>query len=135
MYSQLTVGERLRIARKDKGLTQEELGEVISVGKSQISNIEKGTSELTRANAIVLSGKLGITLDWLLHGEGKGPDEKAGTTFTDNKIKGNSNVQGYGNTTAPVRDEECRQELAKAREDVELWRNKYIALLEEMRKP
>ncbi|GAA4434784.1 hypothetical protein GCM10023188_26150 [Pontibacter saemangeumensis] len=56
---------------------------------------------------------------------------KAGTNFSDNKIKGNANVQGYGNT-APARDEECRQELAKAKEELEKWRNKSFELQEKL---
>lgn len=71
MDIQLTTGERLRIARKAAGLTQEELGKTINVGRSQISNIEKGLSELTRWNAATLSGKIGINLNWLLTGEGE----------------------------------------------------------------
>lgn len=42
-------GQLIKVVRKDKGLTQQQLGEMIGVSKSQISKLEKGTSNMTIA--------------------------------------------------------------------------------------
>lgn len=41
------IGEMIKKARKDRNLTQSELGELIGVQKAQISRLEKGTSNVT----------------------------------------------------------------------------------------
>lgn len=47
------IGEAIRLARKNKNLTQEELGELMGVKKAQVSRIESGhtfnLSTVTRA--------------------------------------------------------------------------------------
>jgi HTH-type transcriptional regulator / antitoxin HipB len=43
------LGEKIRQIRKQKHLTQEELGKLIGVQKAQISKLEKGTSSATIA--------------------------------------------------------------------------------------
>lgn len=40
-------GQLIKEVRKEKGLTQDELGELIGVTKSQISKLENGTSNMT----------------------------------------------------------------------------------------
>ena len=41
------IGEMIKKARKERNLTQTELGELIGVQKAQISRLEKGTSNVT----------------------------------------------------------------------------------------
>ena len=41
------VGEMIKQARKERNLTQSELGELIGVQKAQISRLENGTSNVT----------------------------------------------------------------------------------------
>jgi len=41
------IGEMIKKARKERNLTQEELGELIGVQKAQISKLENGTSNVT----------------------------------------------------------------------------------------
>ena len=41
------IGEMIKKARKDRNLTQTELGELIGVQKAQISRLENGTSNVT----------------------------------------------------------------------------------------
>ena len=40
-------GQLIKEVRKEKGLTQDQLGEAIGVTKSQISKLENGTSNMT----------------------------------------------------------------------------------------
>jgi len=41
------IGETIKRARKERNLTQSELGELVGVKKAQISRLEKGTSNVT----------------------------------------------------------------------------------------
>jgi len=41
------LGEMIKTARKDKNLTQEQLGKIIGVQKAQISKLEKNTNNVT----------------------------------------------------------------------------------------
>lgn len=41
------IGEMIKKARKERNLTQSELGELIGVQKAQISRLENGTSNVT----------------------------------------------------------------------------------------
>lgn len=42
-----TLGEMIKSARKERDLTQEELGKLVGVQKSQISKLEKNASNVT----------------------------------------------------------------------------------------
>ena len=45
MYSEL--GEKVRLLRKRRNLKQDDLGEVLNLSRSQISNLEKGRRNLS----------------------------------------------------------------------------------------
>lgn len=59
-------GSRLREARKKKGLTQSELGNIVGVGKSAICCYEKETRNPTLETIIEFMCALGVTADYLL---------------------------------------------------------------------
>jgi transcriptional regulator with XRE-family HTH domain len=60
------IGGRLKEARLAKGMTQAELGRLVGVGKSAVSQYEGGLREPETAVLIRLAGALGVTTDWLL---------------------------------------------------------------------
>lgn len=62
----MLVGSRLREARKEKGLTQEALGNMIGVGKSAICCYEKETRNPTLESIVELIDVLGVSADYLL---------------------------------------------------------------------
>ncbi len=69
-----TFGDRLAGAREASGLTQKDLANKLGVKPSVISNWENDIKE-PRANRLqMMSGILGVSLTWLLTGEGDGPD-------------------------------------------------------------
>ena len=69
-----TFGDRLAGAREAAGLTQKSLAGRLGVKPSVISGWENDTKE-PRANRLqMLSGLLGVSLSWLLTGEGEGPE-------------------------------------------------------------
>ena len=59
-------GSRLREVRKAKGLTQEQLGELIGVGKSAICCYEKETRNPTLEAVIEMMHVFGVSADYLL---------------------------------------------------------------------
>lgn len=60
------VGERLRRARAERGLSLGALAARAGVGKGSLSEIEHGTRNPTLGTLYALSGALGLPLSWLL---------------------------------------------------------------------
>lgn len=62
----MTFGEKLRILRMKKGLTQQELAKMAGLGMNTISNYEKGkTYPQNRGVYAVLAGLLEVSADYL----------------------------------------------------------------------
>lgn len=67
-----TFGDRLGAARDVAGLSQKELAQRVGIKPGTLRNWEDDLSE-PRANRIsILAGILGVSLSWLLTGEGEG---------------------------------------------------------------
>ena len=64
------IGEAIKKARQSKNLTQEELGAMIGVKKSQVSRIEKG-SNITFATMTKIFRAMGISASFEMAGIGK----------------------------------------------------------------
>ena len=75
-------GKRLRDARKSKGLTQEELGKMVGVGKSTICSYEKETRNPSLETIIEFLSVLGVSADYLL-----GTDYIVKSVENDEKIE------------------------------------------------
>lgn len=66
-----TLGDRIKSERKTKKLTQEELGKLVGVGKSSVSQWESGlTKNMDGTNMVLTAKALGVSPDWLATGEG-----------------------------------------------------------------
>lgn len=73
----LTPGELLQELRKRTGWTQKQLGEIVGMAVSNISNIENGKTRLGEDRAILLAEALGVTPETLLFPNGyERPDLK-----------------------------------------------------------
>ena len=64
------INERVRILRKDLGLTLEKFGERLGVTKVAISNIENGNRNVTEQMIKSICREFSISEDWLRTGEG-----------------------------------------------------------------
>lgn len=60
------IGERLQELRKDAGLTQDELAEILNINKHSISSYERDKSEPPDAIKILIAGYFHVTVDYLL---------------------------------------------------------------------
>ncbi|WP_213950990.1 helix-turn-helix domain-containing protein [Tepidanaerobacter syntrophicus] len=69
MKSLKTVGERIKYARKLKGLTQNDIYKLTGISSGNLSDIENN-KVLPSANALIsLKRELGVSIDWILTGE------------------------------------------------------------------
>ena len=60
------LGARIRLIRRQKSLTQEELAERAGISASFLGHIERGTRIASLETLVVLCNTLGITPDYLL---------------------------------------------------------------------
>jgi transcriptional regulator with XRE-family HTH domain len=62
---QLTIGEKIKELRKEKGWTQRKLAEKISVHRNMIRCWETGKNEPSIFNCILMADVFGVSLDEL----------------------------------------------------------------------
>ncbi len=62
----MVIGERIKRERKNKGLSQQELGDLLGVSKVSICGYEKGTRTPTMETFLDLLRVLDVTPDYLL---------------------------------------------------------------------
>lgn len=60
------IGERLLDLRKDAGLTQDALSEIIHINKHSISSYERDKSKPPDEVKVKLAGYFGVSIDYLL---------------------------------------------------------------------
>ncbi len=63
------IGMRIRILRKSRGLTQEQLAEVLGIQTNSIARIERGIRVPSLDLFVDLSACFGVTLDYLVMGK------------------------------------------------------------------
>lgn len=70
-------GRRMRLARELAGVPARALSLAAGASPSIVNQIEIGRVESPSANLLnAIAGLLGISLDWLVTGRGKGPSER-----------------------------------------------------------
>ena len=67
----MTIGGRMRDARKAKGLTQAALAEKVRLKRNTIANYETNNIEPSERSVLDICAVLGINEKWLLTGEGE----------------------------------------------------------------
>lgn len=73
-----TLSERVRRAREAAALPRAALAEASGLHRGHILKIEGGARpELSAATADALARALGVSLDWLIRGEGPEPEPEA----------------------------------------------------------
>lgn len=64
------IGNRVKKVRLQKGISQEQFGELIGIKKAAVSKIENGENSLSKSNLISICRQFNINKDWLLYGTG-----------------------------------------------------------------
>ena len=84
------VNERVKLIRKQLGLTQEQLAQRLGIGKAALSMIETGKAGLSTRNRNILVQKLNVNPEWLDSAQGQmfnaEPDLTAYRHRTDNSL-------------------------------------------------
>ena len=62
----ILIGNKIRIARERAGLTQQQFGDLVSLGVKNVSDIERGVSGITVATLKRICEKLSISSDEIL---------------------------------------------------------------------
>ena len=70
---------RIREARRDRGLTQEQLAAATGVSRSAVAQWETGRAGQITGNLSRIATVLGISVEWLLYGANKLAPSEAGT--------------------------------------------------------
>lgn len=65
------IKDRLKLFRKDKNLTQEDVATQTAISRTYISTIEAGRQDPSFSFVKTLSKTYGLSIDWLLTGEGE----------------------------------------------------------------
>ena len=66
-----TIGERVRLMRKQLDMTQEQMAQRLGIGKAALSMIETGKARLSARNKNILVQDFNVNPDWIETGEGK----------------------------------------------------------------
>ncbi len=75
-FNYSALGERIRKARKQKNLTQEQLAEACDLSTAHIGHIERGTRALSIESLITISEVLNVSTDYLLLDVSNSADRK-----------------------------------------------------------
>jgi transcriptional regulator with XRE-family HTH domain len=75
----IDVGERIRVVRRERGWTQDELAVAVGVSRSAVAQWETGRSGQLSANLSRIAAILGTGVEYLLHGADKHVVMKADT--------------------------------------------------------
>lgn len=65
MFNQDILANRIKQLRKEHELKQEEIGALINVSKTQISDIEKGKRSTSIENLVILAKHFNVSIDYL----------------------------------------------------------------------
>ncbi len=63
------IGQRLKKVRTDNNLKQSEMADILGLGRTIVSTMEKGDSSPTAATLFILKIKFNTSIDWLLTGK------------------------------------------------------------------
>jgi transcriptional regulator with XRE-family HTH domain len=71
MTTPQNIGTRIRAARRDRNLTQDELAEIVGVSRSAVAQWETGRTGQITGNLTRIADALGVNVEYLVHGEDK----------------------------------------------------------------
>lgn len=65
-YPMLSLGMRIKAAREETGITQEELAEEVGISRAAVARYESGEIEPKIKNLVAIATRLNVTTDYLL---------------------------------------------------------------------
>ncbi len=106
---QATLGDRITAARENSGMSQADAARRLGVRQATLQGWETDRAE-PRANRLqMLAGLLGVSLRWLMTGEGDGPDpDQAGLNVDLRMVL--AEIRAIGSEQARLADRLARSE-------------------------
>ena len=97
MESKEEIGKKIRVLRRTRGLTQEQLAEKLRVKRATISNYEIGRRSPHIKELEAISEALGVNLEYFGFGGSPAVDlvARAKVLFEDNTITAEEKAQAY----------------------------------------
>jgi SOS-response transcriptional repressor LexA len=92
--SKTTLGQRIKLRRKELGLSQEKLGELAGLDQTVISKLERGDVQET-ARVAELANALGCDALWLATGKTSGKEEHTRQPMHEVSLKGKVPLISY----------------------------------------
>ena len=86
-----TIGDRVRVARKNKGMTQGQLAAAVGIAQPTLSNLEKGKHAET-VKIVEIAKTLGVRPEWL--SSGAGPMLEGEACALDANVSPGPNIRG-----------------------------------------
>ena len=71
MSTPADIGTRIRAARRERGLTQDELAEQVGVSRSAVAQWETGRTGQVTGNLSRIAGMLEVNVEYLMYGDDK----------------------------------------------------------------
>ena len=71
MSTPIDIGTRIRAARRDRGLTQDELAEQVGVSRSAVAQWETGRTGQVTGNLSRIAGVREVNVEYLMYGDDK----------------------------------------------------------------
>jgi transcriptional regulator with XRE-family HTH domain len=72
-----SISKRIARLRRESGISQEEFSDLVGVSRRTIQKIESDKTDFLFSNAIAIAQALGVSLDYLAHGDESMSHEKA----------------------------------------------------------
>lgn len=72
----MSFGDNFKLIRKERGITQEQLAEMLDVSRQAVSKWEAGNGYPETDKLVIISKKLNVSLDYLLDNEPTGVSEE-----------------------------------------------------------
>jgi len=67
----MTINDRVKLLRKELGLTQSEFGKKITVAQSYLTSIENGNRDVTEKILLLICAVYNVSEEWLRYGKGE----------------------------------------------------------------
>ena len=71
MTNVAAIGSRIRVMRRDRGITQDEFADQVGVSRSAVAQWETGRAGQVTGNLSRIANILGVSVEYLLYGDDK----------------------------------------------------------------
>jgi transcriptional regulator with XRE-family HTH domain len=131
MTDKMTFGARLKEVRKNKNMTQKQLGKLSKIQHSSISEYESETTEPSGKNLFKIAQALGVSVEYLM--TGKNPEGFVVNGDNNFQVGHGNTSYGYGSKQHTVKSDEQSSEIKRLNDEIARLNNAIMALNDEIK--